>query len=128
MYDILKIVFYHLFFDMSSKQNVLAVAIVTLIVVFIAGYAYDRISMSDPSQTINNQTADNVPEVKVSLDASIKSDPVPETPDAVVDALLQDAAFDDTTMNSALQNEQESVSESGKNINQLTQTYDENQL
>lgn len=113
---------------MQQKRNVVIGGII-LAVIVIVGFLYSQFSAQAPEQdpTIGNEAAlerITAERAKTATDASA----VPATPDATVDAILDDAASDDQALQSEVTNEQDAVTASGDTINTLSQTYDETQL
>lgn len=114
---------------MTQNQKIIGGVLVVVAVIFFA-VLYNQFS--------SNKSANGVQEF---VDNSIagqdvaKSNPsqiqesIPETPDAAVDAIVSDASLsDDSAFQSEINGEQNAIKESGDEINNLTQTYDENQL
>ncbi len=110
---------------MSQKQQMLAGAGVLIIVVLIGLAIYSQSSQTIPSRDLMVGSNSQVDAIEQESRESV----VPAaTPDATVDAILNDASTDDQAMTDEVATEQDAVTASGDEINNLTQTYDENQL
>ena len=102
---------------MSSKRKI----VIAIAIVLVVGSVVMLRKAITPTQ--NNTTLhqfSNTEQAKEVL--------VPVTPDAAVDAIVDDAAADNTSLDDALGAERSSVSATSKDINTLSQSYDETKL
>jgi len=111
---------------MTQKQKVLG-GVMVLVVVVLFGLLYSQLSVQAPTPGMIDDSG-----MKLGLPASqqIVSDAavVPATPDATVDAIIDDALLDDQSPQKDVTDEQDAVKASSMDITNLSQTYDENQL
>ncbi|MDD5083675.1 MAG: hypothetical protein PHT88_01890 [Candidatus Moranbacteria bacterium] len=112
---------------MSQKQKVLGVA-AALVIVLALAFLYNQFSSvgntpSGLSVGTTKNTASGVSTRELAPAATI-----PATPDATVDAIIDEVSFDDQALQDDVTSEKEAISASGTEINNLSQTYDENQL
>ncbi len=111
---------------MTQKQKVLG-GVIALIVVVLFGLLYSRLSVQAPTPGTIDDSG-----MKVASPASQQTVSnaavVPATPDATVDAIIDDASLDDQSLQKDVTAEQDAVKASGMDITNLSQTYDENQL
>lgn len=111
---------------MSHKQKVLA-GVITAVVVVGFVFIYSRLSVQAPSQGAMDASAVRKIEV-ADAEKQSREAAIPSTPDAAVDAIIDDAALDDQALSGEVDGEKAAITASGEEINNLSQTYDENQL
>jgi hypothetical protein len=118
---------------MTQKQKIFA-GVMIIVIVVITGLIYRQFSLSPnavfPSGLSLNQkmNTDSTPSSGMNERQTSVAETVPATPDAMVDAILDQASLDDKSLQDDAVSEKASVTASGEDINNLTQTYDENQL
>lgn len=109
---------------MSQKQKALAGAILVVVAVGF-GFIYNQFSAKAPEKDMSFGTAAGTMRNE---SASKEEVAIPSTPDAAVDAIIADAALDDAILDNEVNGEKDAITASGAEINNLGQTYDENQL
>lgn len=110
---------------MSQKQKVF-VGVILIVVMVLFGIIYAQ--FSSPVSTRDASSVNTVRSNQQKEKNSSETVSIPATPDAAVDAIVNDATLDEQALQDDAANEQEAIIESGEDINNLTQTYDENQL
>jgi hypothetical protein len=112
---------------MSQKQKV-SVAIMTLLIVMLLSLLYSYFFKQDSGEIIRSEDALERRTAEDAGGISSNAVTVPATPDATVDAIIDDASLDEQTLQDESISEQDAVTASSADINNLTQTYDEDQL
>lgn len=114
---------------MSQKQKMLGGVGILVIVVF--GFAYSQFSkpktaMEAPNFQVNKDMINKQIQSRTETQAPIAAATI--TPDTTVDEIIGDASLDDQALQDEVVSEQDAVTASGSEINNVSQTYDENQL
>lgn len=112
---------------MSQKQKVLG-GVAAIIVLLLSGGLYVKLSAPRVPLNKNISSATNLRVNQQKAQQLSDAALIPATPDAAVDAIIDEAALDDQTLQTDVNDEQQAITTSGENINNLTQTYDENKL
>ena len=120
---------------MSQNQKMIAgaavLAVTSLLVLLYGQFSTKSTDVSDSAAVVEKsktgvvvRDAQQVTEKQQDMRASA----VPSTPDATVDAIINDASSDDQALKDEVNGEKAAVSANSEEINTLSQTYDENQL
>lgn len=110
---------------MSQKQKVLAAAIAVAVVAGF-GFLYSQFSAQAPSK--DDASFGKTTRMMQDEQRAQEAAAIPATPDAAVDAIIDDAVLDDSTLENEVSGEKDAITASGEEINNLGQTYDADQL
>lgn len=110
-----------------QRKTLLSAIAVILVIVIVIIFSYRYFTAKPISSNSSKNTVSQMQDNPSQSQTDVSATPL-VTPDSTVDAIINDAALDDATLQSDVKNEKAAISASSTDINTLSQSYDETKL